>query len=170
MTAPDPRAVLVTGVYGSGKSSVAEEIVDLLEHRGVSYALLDLDFLGWYHTGDADEPDRMRLANVRAVVSNYLAGGVRSLVLAGTVRDQAELDTLRAELAMPVQVVRLTVPLDEIEKRLRSHPTTARVRDDLPEAAAQIAASACEGVEDLVVANDRPVRDVATEIVTWLGW
>jgi adenylylsulfate kinase-like enzyme len=35
------EGVLLTGVYGSGKSSVAEEIVYLLEQRGEPYALLD---------------------------------------------------------------------------------------------------------------------------------
>jgi putative protein kinase ArgK-like GTPase of G3E family len=40
------EAVLITGVYGSGKSSAAEEIAYLLEQRGTRYALLDLDFLG----------------------------------------------------------------------------------------------------------------------------
>jgi adenylylsulfate kinase-like enzyme len=40
------EGVLLTGVYGSGKSSVAEEIAYLLEQRGEPYALLDLDYLG----------------------------------------------------------------------------------------------------------------------------
>ncbi len=39
----DPEAVLITGVYGSGKTSVVEEIADVLERRGVPYAALDLD-------------------------------------------------------------------------------------------------------------------------------
>jgi adenylylsulfate kinase-like enzyme len=39
--------VLLTGVYGSGKSSVAREIAYLLEQRGELYALLDLDYLSW---------------------------------------------------------------------------------------------------------------------------
>ena len=45
------EGVLVTGVYGSGKSSVAAEIAYLLEQRGEPYALLDLDYLSW--AGDA---------------------------------------------------------------------------------------------------------------------
>ena len=42
----DRRAegVLLTGVYGSGKSSVAVEIAYLLERHGEPYALLDLFF------------------------------------------------------------------------------------------------------------------------------
>ena len=41
------EGVLITGVYGSGKSSVAAEIAYLLQERRQPYALLDLDFLGW---------------------------------------------------------------------------------------------------------------------------
>jgi adenylylsulfate kinase-like enzyme len=41
------EGVLLTGVYGSGKSSVAKEIAYLLEQRGEPYALLDLDYLSW---------------------------------------------------------------------------------------------------------------------------
>lgn len=41
------EGVLITGVYGSGKSTVAAEIAYLLEQRRQPYALLDLDFLGW---------------------------------------------------------------------------------------------------------------------------
>jgi adenylylsulfate kinase-like enzyme len=37
------EAVLITGVYGSGKSSVAAEVAYLLEQRSEPYALLDLD-------------------------------------------------------------------------------------------------------------------------------
>jgi adenylylsulfate kinase-like enzyme len=47
VTKHEAKGVLLTGVYGSGKSSVAEEIAYLLEQRGESYALLDLDYLSW---------------------------------------------------------------------------------------------------------------------------
>jgi energy-coupling factor transporter ATP-binding protein EcfA2 len=41
------EAVLLTGVYGAGKSTVAAEMAFLMEQRGEPYALLDLDFLIW---------------------------------------------------------------------------------------------------------------------------
>jgi hypothetical protein len=47
--------------------------------------------------------------------------------------------------------------------------TTER-REDLREAARQIAAGEGVGVEDVVLANDRPVPIVAQQIMTWLGW
>ena len=70
---------------------------------------------------------------------------------------------------MPVRVVRLRVTMDEIDRRLRSDVTAGR-EDDLREAGEWAAAGLGEGFEDLTVANDRPIREVATEIVDWLGW
>ncbi|HEX6931919.1 MAG TPA: adenylyl-sulfate kinase [Streptosporangiaceae bacterium] len=47
MASRNRQGVLITGVYGAGKSSVAAEIGYELEQRGELYAVLDLDFLGW---------------------------------------------------------------------------------------------------------------------------
>ena len=70
---------------------------------------------------------------------------------------------------MPLKVVRLSVPLPEIEKRLRSDPTTGR-REDLREAAAWVAGSVGVGIEDATVSNDRSLQEVAAEILDRLGW
>lgn len=163
------EAVLITGVYGSGKSSVAQEMAYLLEKQGTPYALLDLDFLGWADTGGGDRTVwlKVMLKNVAALVGNYLEVGVRFFVLAGAIRDLTELEALEAEVPMPLRVVRLTVPLQEIEVRLRPDPTAGR-QDDLREAASWVAASV--GVEDRVVSNNRAIREVATDILKWLGW
>jgi hypothetical protein len=163
--------VLITGVYGSGKSSVAEEMAAVLEERNAPYALLDLDFLAWFDTGEEGGPTEhhMMLTNLTAVVGNYLVVGVRFFILAKAVRDAAELDDLKVGLPMPLKVVRLTVPLEEIEKRL-SHDVTTGRRDDLREAAAWVAASSGIGIEDRAVPNDRPVHEVAVEVLNWLGW
>jgi hypothetical protein len=55
------EGVLITGVYGSGKSSVAAEIAYLLEQQERPFVLLDLHYLSWVGpvTGDrAGEIDR----------------------------------------------------------------------------------------------------------------
>jgi chloramphenicol 3-O-phosphotransferase len=165
------EAVLITGVYGSGKSSVAEEMAAVLEEHNAPYALLDLDFLAWFDTGGEGGPTehRMMLRNLAAVVGNYLAVGVRFFVLAYAVRDGTVLDGIRATLPMPLKVVRLTVPLEKIGDRLSHNPTDGR-GDDLREAAAWVAASYGVGLEDMTVPNDRPIREVDTDILDWLGW
>jgi hypothetical protein len=166
-----PDGVLITGVYGSGKSSVAAEIAYLLERRRQPYALLDLDYLGW--GGDNFDDHQagfgLLLRNVAAVVSNYRDAGVSVFVAAWFVRDHDALRGVREAIGVPLRVVRLTVPLPEIERRLAADLTSGR-RDDLQEAAASIAAGEGVGVEDLVVTNARPVGAAAHEVMAWLGW
>jgi hypothetical protein len=166
------QAVLITGVYGSGKSAVAQEMAYLLEKQGAPYGLLDLDFLGWADTqtsGPQVWPDVM-LRNLAAVAGNYRAAGIAYFVVAGAVRSADEFEGIKAALAMAVSVVRLTVPLATIEDRLRSDPTAGR-GDDLREAASWLAQSVGVGLEDREVPNDdRPIREVAEEVLEWLGW
>ncbi len=75
-----PRAVLITGVYGSGKTTVVEDLATLLEEAGIAYAAIDLDWLSWYDAGvDGDDGWDMLLANLAAVVGNYRSAGVNPI-------------------------------------------------------------------------------------------
>jgi len=163
------EAVLITGVFGAGKSSAAEEIADILEKQAASYAVLDLDWLAWFGPEDEVAYQRVLLQNLAAVVGNYSEAGIRRFVLAYAVPDAAQLEALKGALRMPVKVVRLTVSLSEIRRRLLSDVTTGR-QDDLREAAAWLAASKGTDIEDMTMANDRPIREVAEDILDWLGW
>ena len=162
---------MLTGVYGSGKSSVAMEIAYLLEQQAEPYALLDLDYLSWAGTGSGDRAEEfgLLLQNLVAVAANYRRAGIRLFVLAYFVRSQGELAGVREALGLPLRVVRLEVPLPAIERRLAGDVTSGR-RDDLRAAAASIAAAEGAGVEDVVIGNDRPVGIVARDVMTFLGW
>ena len=87
----EAKGVLLTGVYGSGKSSVAVEIAYLLEQRGEPYALLDLDYPSWAGTGTGDRASEfgLMLHNLAAVAANYRRAGIRLFVLAYFVRTPA---------------------------------------------------------------------------------
>ena len=165
------EGVLLTGVYGSGKSSVAQEIAYLLEQRGEPYALLDLDYLSWAGDGTADRGSEfgLMLENLAAVAANYRRAGIQLFVLAYFVRSTSEVQGMRDVLGLPLQVVRLTVPLPDIEQRLAGDVTSGR-RDDLRAAAASIATGEGTGVEDMVIGNDRPIALVARQVMTFLGW
>ncbi len=163
--------VLIIGIFGVGKSSVAAEIADILEARSDRYAAIDLDWLTWADTGDTEPgaEHRMLVRNLSCVVGNYLDAGILRFVMARSIRDGSELASLRAAIPVPIRVVRLTAPMDEVERRPRSDVTSGR-EDDLREATEWVAQGLGEGIEDLAIANDRPIREVATEIVHRLGW
>ena len=76
---------------------------------------------------------------------------------------------IREAVGVPLRVVRLLVPLPDIERRLAADVTSER-QEELREAARQIAAGRGVGVEDQLVTNDRPVGIVAQQIMAWLGW
>jgi hypothetical protein len=164
------EGVLITGVYGSGKSSVAAEIAFLLEQRGEPYTLLDLDYLGWAGTGSSDRASefRLMLANLAAVAVNYRQAVIGLFVLAYFARTPGEVQ-VREALGLPPRVARLAVPLADIQRRLASDVTSGR-QEDVREAAASIAASEGAGAADVVISNDRAVGVVARETMAWLGW
>ena len=70
---------------------------------------------------------------------------------------------------MPLHIVRLTVELPDIERRLGGDITSGRP-DDRREAAASIAVAEGAGVEDVAISNDRPIGVVARDVMTFLGW
>ncbi len=163
--------VLLTGVYGSGKSSVAAEISYLLERRRQPHALLDLDYFGW-GGGNFDDHAAgfgLMLRNLLAVASNYRDAGISVFVLAYFVRNHDALRAVREATGVPLRVVRLSVPLPVIERRLSADMTSGRA-DDLREAALSIASGEGVGVEDVTVINDQTIGVVAHEVMTWLGW
>jgi hypothetical protein len=165
------EAVLITGVYGSGKTSVVEEMADILEHRHVPYGALDLDWLGWFDVGQPNHAAGMpvMLQNLTAVVNNYLGAGVRRFVVAGACGTADDIEALRAVLAMPLTVVRLEVPRDEVRRRLSGSATAGR-QDDLRVAEEWFLEGRGVGIEDMAVDNTRPLRTVALDIVSALGW
>ena len=170
---PDARAVLLSGVYGTGKSTAAVELTDRLEGLGVPVAAIDLDWLGWFAAPvDWDEHDdpRVGLANLAAIRETFLGVGVRSFVLAGTVRSERHLEGIRAALAMPLAVARLDVPLAAIEARLAGDPTASRA-DDLRVAASDLETGAAAAMPaDWVVDGNRPVAKVVDEVLSRIGW
>jgi adenylylsulfate kinase len=172
--APSARAILLTGTVGSGKTSVAVAIGELLEAGDESYALVDLDWLAWVR------PARASIATVHSVLVENLgliwptfrAAGVQRLVLARHLEDRAELDAVRGALTgVELFVVRLRASHALVERRLRARDTGAHLAEHLAEAAAFAARAEGAALEDAVVENgERPLREVAGEVVGAAGW
>jgi hypothetical protein len=173
---PAVEAVLLTGLYGVGKSTVAAELAERLEQADVHYAALDLDWLAWGWSPEGlshDEGgDPLLLENLDLVVGNYRRRGNDRFVLAGTIPSGRALDGLRATIDMPLRIVRLTLPPEMVRLRLAGDPTAARAED----LARTVAWAADEATGpsaipvDLVIANDGSVETTAAAILSWLGW
>jgi hypothetical protein len=146
-------------------------MAELLEASDVPYAAIDLDWLAWANITDShgDAGHRLMLANLAPMIANYRAVGLTRFILAGLLTTADELETLRETVGMPLRVVRLTVPIEEIERRMGSDPTSGR-QFDLVRSREQVADEVGAGLEDISLANDRPIGVVAVEIVLWLGW
>jgi adenylylsulfate kinase len=171
MAAELPEAVLICGAYGAGKTSVAAEMAELVEARDVPYAAIDLDWLAWANIAGShgEAGHRLMLANLAPMIGNYRAAGLTRFILAGLLSSAEERETIAETLDMPLRVVRLTLGIEEIERRMGAAPTSGR-QFDAASAREQVASDVGAGLEDVTVANDRPIGDVAAEIVGWLGW
>lgn len=165
------EAVLLAGVFGVGKSTVAADLAAILEAVGVPYGALDLDWLAWTNANGSTRTDFMDMMtrNLRVVAGHYSAAGARRLILAGSIRDRDELDTVREAVAVPLRTVELIVPFPEIERRLSSDPTDER-HQDLANSAEWLADGVGTGIFDIAIGNDAAVRDVSTQVLGWLGW
>jgi hypothetical protein len=111
----------------------------------------------------------MMLRNLAAAAPNYRDAGIGVFVVAYFIRDLDALHSVREALGVPLRMVRLSVSLQDTDRRLALDVTSGR-DDDLRDAAASIAAGEGVGVEDIVINNDREVRTVAHEVMSWLRW
>ena len=178
MTNPgfEPEAVLINGLYGVGKSTVAVEMADRLEAAGQRYAALDLDWLAWGWSDDELVGDPhptaspLLLEHLGLVVANYRRRGNDRFVLAGSIASDQELAAIRATIAMPLRVVFLSAPLDVVRARLAREPTSGRL-DDAQQTEAWAGEVGPERVAaDLRVDADRSIAAIATDILDRLGW
>lgn len=166
----------MSGTVGSGKTSVASAVGDLLEAAAVPYAVIDLDWLrhSWPNPPDDRFNLSIELANLATVSSTYLRAGAHRLVLAGVIERQGDRRRYEAVCAgIPLRVCRLDVGLDAVHRRLRD-----RHRDDPSDLTWHLSRSGeldailrRHQVEDFVVdASYHTVREVAAHVLAATGW
>ena len=90
-------------------------------------------------------------------------------LLAWSIRDQRDLDGLRRVLPFPLRVLRLTAPIEVIRSRLATEVSVGRQRD-LRNAERWLSNGTGSDLAEESVISDRPIREVANEILDLLGW
>ncbi len=169
--APGAEAVLLTGVYGAGKTTLAVELVDRLAAAGVHGAAIDLDWLGWYGAPvawDEHEDPRVTLEMLGTMATRYLDLGVERLVLAGSI-PRGSRDRYQAAAGVPLTVIGLRVTADVVRRRLEGDPNASRA-EDLSTALGQLEGADSEDRVDWAIDADAPPGDLATSVLARLGW
>ncbi|MEU0556897.1 GNAT family N-acetyltransferase [Dactylosporangium sp. NPDC006015] len=164
---PDCRALLLTGVAGVGKSTVADAVGRVLTGAGHVTAVVDTDLLAQFgpRAGGYDE---LKCANLASVWANFRAAGARFVVVAAVIDSVAQRERFEASLAgCDVRVVRLTADVGIVRDRLYRRDTGPKLEQHLRALDRPPAGTA---VEDLAVANDRGPAEIATEILGRVGW
>ena len=171
--ASETRAVLLVGPVGSGKTAIAMELGELLAARDMPVAVLDLDWLGWFHgPPGAPAPDELIADNLRAVWPHFLSAGARYLVLARALTSSAQVQGLRGALPdVEVTVALIAASREVIAERLGRRDEGPVLQERLAQSAAMAQALAEARLEDVRIDNDsKPVGDAARELLHALGW
>jgi adenylylsulfate kinase len=170
-----PAALLISGTVGSGKTTVAGQVGELLTKAQVAHAIVDLDELrrAW----PAPPDDRFNLAlclrNLTAVSRTYRAAGATRLVLAGVVESRAERRRYEQAVAVPLRLARLEVDLAVVRSRLarRHEGDPAGLRWHLDRSGELDAILRAAQVEDAAVpASHGTPEQVAAAVLAAVGW
>lgn len=172
MDASSARAVLLVGPIGSGKTAIAMEVGELLSARDMPHAVLDLDWLGWFHgPAGAPAPDELIAQNLRAVWPRFQAAGARYLVMARALSGAAEVGALRRALPdVDVTVAVVHASAAVIAERLGQRDAGAVLQEHLAASVAMARALEREALGDLQVDNETSVTDAAETLLERLGW
>ena len=166
----EPRALLLVGTMGSGKTTVMLELGRVLDERGEPHALVDLDWLAWVKPSPASAlgVHDVLVANLAAAASTFRQAGIQRLVLARHLTRAHELAGIKAALAgVELSVVRLDAPAALLESRIRARDTGRELEEHL----AELAAATPPEFLHAVVANDgRTAAAVAADVLRTVGW
>ncbi|MEV8375407.1 hypothetical protein AB0P21_21915 [Kribbella sp. NPDC056861] len=164
------RGLLINGGGGAGKTATGQAIGRILTGRSLPTAVIDLDTLSQYGPTPPHQPgfhDRLRVQNLTKVWATYRAAGARFVVVSGVIGTTELRQAFAGCLTgCDVQMVRLVTSPELVESRTRG--LTRGPDWDLRQALAEY--DELPRIEDFAVPNDRPLPQVATEILLAAGW
>ena len=164
--------LIITGTMGAGKTAVLGEASDILAQHQIVHAAIDLDALGLAHLPSAAPSDGVMYDNLRSICRNYAALGVQQFLVARAIEDLAQLKLCRdiAPAANTV-VCRLTASIGQMKRRVQMRESGMSQPGYVARVEKLNAILDRAHLEDFAVANeDRPLTEVATEVLVRAGW
>jgi adenylylsulfate kinase-like enzyme len=115
------RAVWLNGTVGVGKTTVGHVLAEHLADASEAVAFINTDDLGTSWPRPPEDPFNVSLVtkNLGALAKNYVAAGTRTIVVAGVVQTNAQLEQFATALGTTSRLVRLVAPPTAIERRLQ---------------------------------------------------
>ena len=170
-----PRALLINGTVGVGKTTVAAALSHLLVQGQVSNALIDVDALRQAWPSPPQDRFNMRLAfrNLRSVAANYVEAGATHLILAGVVETPSDRRAFETALGMRLIICRLLSDPAAIRDRLVRRHTgdEGALRWHLNRAHELDVILDSEAVSDYSVdATTAAPPEVAVQVARAVGW
>ncbi len=159
--------IVVTGPVGVGKTSVAWEMTEVLEERGVPFGFFDPDAIHFRPVPD-DDPFGYRVWSA-ALATTWPLMGVDRLLVPLVIEDREEAERLIPDAELTI--VRLTAQPETLEERIRRREIGAGLDWHLRRARELDAHWRENPVEDFLIDTEgRAVRDLAAEVLTRSGW
>jgi gluconate kinase len=166
------KVLVISGSMGAGKTTVLGEASTVLRKADVRHAAIDLDHLSEGHYVESYR-DEVMLRNLTAMWANYAAAGATRALVCKPIDTIAKREQLEAALpGADIVVCRLRAALETMQSRVRARELGSS-HDELVAHVAVLEDYLDAGaVEDFCVDNDndRPVVEVAHEVLTRAGW
>lgn len=170
----DPSGILIfTGTLGTGKTTVAAEVGELLADLTLPNAVIDLDWLGWVNAGDDFLAyDQLIAQNIISIWPNYRAVGVRYLVLARALLGHELVKVLpKAFPNTPITIIRLTASKETIKNRLSQRDSGETLREHLEEMNEMTHIMDDLHLESAIVNTDLlSVEEAAKQVIIMTNW
>jgi len=177
------QVLLITGTMGAGKTTLMGEASDLLAERDVAHAAIDLDALGIgmvpappttgpiRSDGLSPAIEQLQYRNLADVWRNFQRAGIIRLLLAAAI-EQRELPMIQDALgSLAIVVCRVRAPLATMQERVRWREPGMFQKTFVERVAELDALLDAANLEEFTVTNhDRPVSDVAIEMLSRAGW
>ena len=172
MALPAIPLLAISGSVGVGKTSVLIEINDVLEKASVPHGCVERDALGYSWPPRGRFNARIIEQNLACVTTNFLKAGATRLVIAGVIESDTDLALYRRCVpGAEITVCRLSADAPLRQERLRARERGAGLQWHLDRTLELDRILDAARLEHFVVDNgNRPLRDVAVEVLTRAGW